>query len=209
VAEVRGQHQIEGYTAVSLASFEAIGFDDRVEINWTTGNEINNAGFNIYRSSTRDGEKVRINDALIPAKGDEISGAKYSYVDRGVSEGTNYYWFEDVSLDGNRSIHGPALASRKPAVPVAFTLAQNYPNPFNPNTEISYDLPHDCHVNLVIYNVAGQRVATLVDGFQTAGQKIARWDGKDASGINVSSGVYFYQIKAANFSAIKKMILLR
>ncbi|UCF04828.1 MAG: hypothetical protein JSV33_13020, partial [bacterium] len=132
VAEVRGQHEIEGYTAVSLASFEAIGYDDHVEINWTTGNEINNAGFNIYRSTSRDGEKVKINDVLIPARGDEISGATYSYVDRGFSDGTNYYWFEDVSLDGNRSVHGPALASRKPAVPVAFTLAQNYPNPFNP-----------------------------------------------------------------------------
>jgi hypothetical protein len=93
--------------------------------------------------------------------------------------------------------------------PPTFGLGQNYPNPFNPYTIITYDLPVDCRVKLEIYNALGQRVATLVDRHQEAGTRAARWDGKDAAGRAVSSGVYFYRLQAGGFAETKKLVLLR
>ena len=93
--------------------------------------------------------------------------------------------------------------------PDAFALSQNYPNPFNPETEISYDLPNGAHVTLIIFNIVGQKVKTLADGFQDAGQKSLHWDGKNDSGNKVSSGIYFYRIQAGEYSQTRRMVLLR
>jgi len=89
-------------------------------------------------------------------------------------------------------------------IPQAYSLAQNYPNPFNPATEIRYALPKDCKVKLTIYNVLGEKVATLVDGKQKAGYMTARWDASF-----FSSGIYFYRLQAGDFVETKKMILLK
>ncbi len=78
--------------------------------------------------------------------------------------------------------------------PKNFRLFQNFPNPFNPTTKISYDLPKDTKVNLKIYNLSGQEVRTLVNEVQSAGHKSAVWNGKDDSGIIVSSGLYIYRL---------------
>ena len=94
-------------------------------------------------------------------------------------------------------------------VPKDFSLSQNLPNPFNPETEISYDLPNACHVSLSIYNLLGQRTRTLVDEYLTTGHKTIRWDGRDDQGIQVASGIYFYQIQAGDFTDAKKMILMK
>ncbi len=96
----------------------------------------------------------------------------------------------------------------EPPVPIAFRLAQNYPNPFNPITEIRYDLPSDCRVTLEIYDILGRKLVTLVDEYQEAGCKAARWNGKNENGLEISSGVYFYKLRAGNFSDTKKMVLL-
>lgn len=96
-----------------------------------------------------------------------------------------------------------------PATPKVFSLSQNYPNPFNPKTVIRFGLPKDSWVNLDIYNVLGQRVKTLVDERLSAGMKEVEWDGKDDKGFEVSSGIYFYKIKAGDFSDIKKMVMLK
>ena len=93
--------------------------------------------------------------------------------------------------------------------PEAFELFQNYPNPFNPETEISYVLPTACFVELSVYNLLGQKVRTLVDESQSAGLKNVKWDGKDENGVNVASGVYFYKIKAGEFTQSKKMVIIR
>ncbi len=88
-------------------------------------------------------------------------------------------------------------------------LGQNFPNPFNPSTTIRYDLAGECRVSLVIYNVAGLKVATLVDGKREAGRREARWNGKDSSGRPAPSGIYFYRLRAGSFTDTKKMILMR
>jgi hypothetical protein len=94
-------------------------------------------------------------------------------------------------------------------VPAAFALHQNYPNPFNPNTEIRFDLPEAVKMQLKIFNILGQEVATLIDGVRPAGAYRVTWDSKSASGVPVASGVYVYQIKAGNSVDSKKMVLIR
>ncbi|UCF05522.1 MAG: T9SS type A sorting domain-containing protein [bacterium] len=198
-------------TFVQLASFAATRFDDRIEITWTTATEINNAGFNLYRGLSEYGERTKVNKELIPGTGDALSGASYSFIDREVASGvTYYYWFEDMDLSGKGTVQGPIMVSgEEEPTPAVFNLAQNYPNPFNPYTEIKYELPVACHVNLEIYNVLGQKVATLVNEYQDAGDRAVRWYGQDDKGMTVSSGVYFYKLRAGSYSEIRKMVLLR
>ena len=94
-------------------------------------------------------------------------------------------------------------------LPKEFDLRQNYPNPFNPTTVIQYALPKTSEVKIQIYNILGQKVRNLVDEPQKPGYKMIHWDGRDDSGVEVSSGVYFYRIVAGDFVKCKKMILLK
>lgn len=96
------------------------------------------------------------------------------------------------------------------AIPNSFALGQNYPNPFNATTLIQFNLPKTSNVKLEIFNVLGQKVRTLVDEVLQPGYKQVIWDGKDQSGRQVASGVYFYRIKAKDlFTDMKKMVLLK
>lgn len=94
-------------------------------------------------------------------------------------------------------------------VPEGFALHQNYPNPFNPSTVIEYNLPVAGPVVLRIYSVLGQEVKKLVEARQEAGIQRVNWDGTDAHGRAVGSGIYFYQLHAGSFQATRKMILMR
>ena len=93
--------------------------------------------------------------------------------------------------------------------PELFQLAQNYPNPFNPTTTISYRLGKTSKVELTIYNTAGQKVTTLLDADQQAGDYKLKWHGKNNSGQRVASGIYFYKFQADDLIQTRKMILLR
>jgi len=94
-------------------------------------------------------------------------------------------------------------------LPDKFSLGQNYPNPFNPSTHIGYALPKTARVQLIIYNVLGQKVRTLVDKQQSAGRYQMQWRGLDDAGRQVASGVYIYLIRAGAFVKAHKMILMR
>ena len=99
-------------------------------------------------------------------------------------------------------------------IPKRTALLQNYPNPFNPETWLPYQLAKDAAVTINIYNVKGQLVRMLALGNQKAGtymtrNKAAHWDGKDAVGEAVSSGVYFYHLKAGDFFATRKMVIVK
>jgi len=92
----------------------------------------------------------------------------------------------------------------KTNVPVKFALDQNYPNPFNPTTQISFSIPRASNVKLTVYNMLGQEVSTLVNGYRTAGSYTVNF-----AGSKLASGVYLYSLKAGNFSDVKKMVLLK
>jgi hypothetical protein len=96
-----------------------------------------------------------------------------------------------------------------PVVPVEFGLEQNYPNPFNPSTQILFSLPQAGKISLTIYNLLGQKIMALVDGPLSAGTHTVSWNGRDARGVQLPSGVYFYSLKTSNFTATKRMILMK
>ena len=95
-------------------------------------------------------------------------------------------------------------------IATSYELSQNYPNPFNPTTQIRFSLPKADKVSLTIYNALGQEIARLVDGqHHDAGTHTTTWNGRDAAGNLISSGVYFYQLQAGNTQITQKMIMVK
>jgi hypothetical protein len=94
-------------------------------------------------------------------------------------------------------------------VPETFALHQNHPNPFNPITNIRFDIPEESHVKLDIYNIAGQRVTTLVNGTMRPGFHSIRWNGTNDNGKQLASGMYIYRISGGKFTAVKKLVLMK
>lgn len=119
-----------------------------------------------------------------------------------------YHWIPyDVSnplIEALKYFGAPSSVQPSGAVPVDYALHQNYPNPFNPTTTVRFAVAKPGQVKVAVYNMLGQQVATLVDGYLQAGSYTSTWD---ASGM--ASGVYFYKIVAGDFTAVKKMTLLR
>ncbi|NQT62345.1 MAG: T9SS type A sorting domain-containing protein [Candidatus Marinimicrobia bacterium] len=95
------------------------------------------------------------------------------------------------------------------SIPQYFDLQQNYPNPFNPVTTINYKLPEQSDVMLVVYDIQGREVKNIVNESQPAGTYKVQWRGSDASGLQVSSGMYFARLQAGEFSRVIKMVYLR
>ncbi len=103
----------------------------------------------------------------------------------------------------------PAEDEIDASVPDGFELFPNYPNPFNPGTNISYALPSQSHVRVEVFNILGEKVKTLQDGLQPAGNYTVTWDSKDSKGNPVSSGIYFYRVSTDVHRAWGKMMLVR
>ena len=95
------------------------------------------------------------------------------------------------------------------SVPKDFVLYQNYPNPFNPNTTIRFDLPSPGKVTAKIYNIKGELVRSLIQEQMNSGSFMVQWDGKDDNGQNLTSGVYFFKLSTAKFSATRKLLMIK
>ncbi len=102
-----------------------------------------------------------------------------------------------------------AISDSDDLLPSEFGLGQNYPNPFNPSTTFEFALPQRSQVMIEVFNVLGQKVVTLAEGDYAAGRYQVTWDGTDNSGGPVASGIYFYKMLANNYSATKKLLLLK
>ena len=102
-----------------------------------------------------------------------------------------------------------AINAAQPVIANNFRLEQNYPNPFNPATEIQYEIATPGEYELSVYNLLGQKVVTLFSGNQTTGVHKAIWNGTNQSGLNASSGVYFYKLTGTNLNLTRKMVLMR
>jgi len=100
-------------------------------------------------------------------------------------------------------------ASIPASLPAFFTLEQNYPNPFNPETTIWFSMARDARVSIVIYNITGQLVRSLTDGYHRAGSYQLRWDGRDDKNRLLPSGVYFCQLRSCSSSATRKLVLIK
>jgi len=117
--------------------------------------------------------------------------------------------FSTIVLFSEKSVTSIADGNDGMIVPDGFALKQNYPNPFNPDTNIDYYMPHSGRVSLVIYNILGQKVRTLLDREMTAGLHQVRWDGRNSAGVPVSGGVYFYKMTTGKTNLTRKMLLLK
>ncbi|MBU0509446.1 S8 family serine peptidase [bacterium] len=106
-------------------------------------------------------------------------------------------------------LNGRTHDAPRVSVPTAYKLYQNYPNPFNPTTVIRFDLPEAARVELTIFNIMGQRVATLADELRQAGSHTVTWNGQTGSGVQAAAGIYVYRLRAGDFVASRKMILLK
>lgn len=200
--------------AVSLSSFTASAQQGQVMVRWTTGNERQNLGFNLLRRSSPEEPFVEINPEFIPSagQGNSESPLHYQFMDHGVSTGVTYeYQLEAMTFQGHKSVYGPVTATVMGAGgrPDGFRLFQNYPNPFNSCTEIRYEIPHDAHVTIQIYDVRGQLIRMLADEAQSRGEYLARWDGRNRKGHAAGSGLYFCMLQSGDHQGVMKMVLLR
>ena len=119
---------------------------------------------------------------------------------------TGTVYFDDMTI---QKISATAVKELNKLVPDKFTVYQNYPNPFNPTTTISYSLPTATKVKVVIYDILGHEVKTLVNNFQNSGNYNVVWNGVNNFGEKVASGAYIYRVAAGSNIAVKKMILLK
>ena len=105
------------------------------------------------------------------------------------------FYLDEIRLVSAADEGATAVLEHHDELPTAHTLEQNFPNPFNGETVIRFALSHRNNVELALYNLAGQRVATLVDGLKAAGSHAVRWRGRDDEGRFVASGIYFYRLR--------------
>lgn len=205
---------------VELSSFTAtLTSDLMVKIAWVAESETNHSGYNVMRAEARDlSAALQLNPVLI-SDGTEIgSQIRYNYTDQeAFSNMIYYYWLESVALDGTSQFFGPLTITigdptqepLPPVVPLATKLLNAYPNPFNPNTNIRYTMKEAGKVSIDIYNTKGQKVRSFKAEHNAPGYYQINWDGRDASGNSVASGIYMYRMNSGKYNAAKKMILAK
>ena len=195
--------------AAELASFGGELVDDRVVVTWSTVSQTNNAGWRVLRSV--DGESYEPVGEFVQGAGTADALLNYTMEDAVLPAVDKvYYQLEQVDLDGSvtRSSAVEVLLGARMPLPTEFAT-NVYPNPFNPSTTISYDLPNEALVSIVIYDAIGQEVRRLVSEQTAAGRYRTQWDARDNQGRAVGSGVYIAKVEAGSFSSSQKMLLLK
>ncbi len=192
------------FIPVELTSFSAEVTENEIILNWTTATELNNQGFEIDRSSDNETfEKI----GFVPGFGTTTESKSYSYKIVEFASGTQYYRLKQIDFDGTYEYS--EVIEVEGINPAQFTLFQNYPNPFNPSTSFKFSIPFDSNVKLKLFNMLGQEIAELLNSEISAGIHHINFNAS-----SLSSGTYFYVLEAngnngSNFTAIKKMMLLR
>ena len=198
----QGTFTVESNTAlpVELASFTATTNRNSVSLNWSTATETNNAGFDVERKAATGTEWTKVGN--VAGNGTTSEVRNYTFTDR-ANTGTYNYRLKQLDVNGNFEYFN--LSNEiEVGVPNSFDMSQNYPNPFNPSTKINYDLPVDGKVSIVLYDLTGRQVASIVNEVKTAGYYTVSFNAS-----NLASGMYFYRISAGNFVSTKKMVLVK
>ncbi|MBK7265151.1 MAG: T9SS type A sorting domain-containing protein [Ignavibacteriales bacterium] len=159
--------------------------------------EVDNNGFDVERNSTGTWQKI----GFVEGHGTANSPKYYNFTDKSVTGNKIQYRLRQVDNDGTFEYSNVVEVE---LAPTTFTLDQNYPNPFNPTTIIRFSLPTSSVVTLNVYNTLGEKVVTLLNGQMESGYHQVSFDA-----ANLPSGLYLYEIKAGEFSSIKKMILMK
>jgi hypothetical protein len=182
---------------VELTSFTARAVGSAVNLNWETATEVDNNGFDVERNSTGTWQKI----GFVEGHGTANSPKYYTFTDKSVTGNKIQYRLRQVDNDGAFEYSNVVEVE---LAPTTFALDQNYPNPFNPATMIRFSLPTASVVTLTVYNTLGEKVAMLLNGPMESGYHQVSFDA-----VNLPSGLYLYEIKAGEFSSIKKMVLLK
>jgi len=193
---------------VELSALTATVLNRRnVRLNWTTASEINNSGFEVQRSMVNPEGSGQVGEwsmiGFINGNGTSATHHNYLYTDRGLSTGKYNYRLKQIDINGNFEYFNLSDYIEI-GVPSVYNLSQNYPNPFNPTAKIDYDIPYDGKVSIVLYDISGRELATLVNDIKAAGYYSIHFNAS-----NFASGTYFYRIVAGNFAATKKMLLVK
>ncbi len=195
--------QCNGVLPVEMISFSYRINATNVELMWQTSAEINNYGFELYRSAknTNSGwAKI----GFVRGSGTKSTPTSYQFLDMKLNTGKYYYRIKQFDYNNTLTVidmNGYAEVG----VPKNFTMSQNYPNPFNPSTKIDFQIPLDSKVTLKVYDLTGREIATLLNNeFRAADYYTMKFDG---SGL--ASGVYIYRLSADKYSSVKKMVLIK
>lgn len=180
---------------IELVAFSGEMFSGKVILKWETATETNNYGFEIERAyDSVNFKKI----GFVEGNGTTINRNNYKFFD--TIKSSAYYRLKQVDTDGKFEYSSIIYVQ----VPVSFKLAQNYPNPFNLTTEIIYEISAENYVLLEIYNILGQKVATLVNENKSAGNYKVKFNAE-----KLASGIYFYKLQMEGFVETKKMILIK
>ena len=186
---------------VLIQGFTARPTEDRVDLEWRVFADEPVTGFRIYKKLSGDDAFVLLNNSgLIPV------GAQ-SYRDNDVRAGELYHYQLAAVTPEGHEFRSQTVEARVPESGII--LEQNFPNPFNPITTIRFSAPEAIAVHLAVYDAKGGLVITLFDGIARSGAREVQWNGRDAAGAPVSTGVYFYRLQAGKQTLTRKMLLLK
>ncbi len=164
------------------------------------------ASYNLYRGVDDGGWKDHLAN---------VDKSATNYNDKNIDANTTYFYQIDAAdLSGNTSdrsnqISTTTLNTTDTYLLNKFSLGQNTPNPFNPITKIEYSIPVDSYAQIIIYDIVGNEVKTLVNEYKIYGQYSILWDGTDNSEESVGGGIYFYKLQTGDFIQTRKMVLLK
>jgi hypothetical protein len=184
-----------------LADFAASFRSGAVEITWHLSQMDDGLRFRILRKE--EGSAT----FGAPSENIEANGLSFTYRDKSAEPGSSYRYRVQYADASGSHVLFETEAVAVPALPL--TLNQNWPNPFNPSTTISYYLPEAGHTRLDIYDIAGHRIACLVNGNEERGDHSALWNGTGKSGRPAAAGVYIYRLTTGRETLSRKMVLVR
>jgi hypothetical protein len=196
-------------SAVELTSFSATAANNGVEVRWRTESEQDCDHWLIERSTSEEGGFAEVGKVAGHLSTNEPH--QYSYTDNwNLESGTYYYRLAEVDVNGIKTYYGPMLAEfGGKDLPLSYQLEKAFPNPFGQITNIKYQIAGSGPVSLKIYNIAGQELRMLVNEDKKMGSYEVKWDGKDSRGQTAANGVYLYKMKAGDFSATGKVMIIR
>jgi hypothetical protein len=190
----------EVYNYVAITGFVARAVNSGVELTWELVADETIEGFRIYRGTGGVDRDVLVNPEGL------IDPENRTYTDTDADPYMPHrYTLAAVKSDGSES---RSRAVTTDPLTRSLALDQNFPNPFNPRTHIRFSLDRNAPVTLSIYDVSGRHVRTLLNRPIAPGIYVEEWDGRDANGRSVSSGVYFYRLKAGKRTLTKKMLMV-
>jgi hypothetical protein len=188
---------------VELAEFSGRALSSHtVKLQWRTASESENYGFRIQRRTENSYADV----AFIRGNGTSQETHVYTFIDSMASGPACYYRLQQIDLDG--SITSSAEISIVLPLPLRTDLASVYPNPFNAFATITYHVDHPQQIRLIVYDLQGHLVRSLVNGTMSSGLHHLTWDGRNEQGVAVASGPYFIELSAAD-RTVRSCLLLR